>query len=148
MIVHLQCSSASDPCSRRPVLLCVDDARSALLARAHVLSSHGYEVIATDSAEEALCALWEYPVNAIVTDYEMPGMNGAQFAAHVKRGSWACPILLHSGCTEIPPSALRYMDAFVAKGQSVSHFLREVDSFIARLGGGLANGTHDAGHAV
>ncbi len=132
MIVHLQGCSASERCSKPPVLLCVDDSAQALLARAHVLSSHGYEVIATDSPEQALGALWEHDVDAVVTDFEMPRMNGAQFAAKVKTGAFPCPILLYSGCADIPVSALHYVDAIAPKGQPVKHFLAQVDSFVVQ----------------
>jgi len=62
----------------------------------------------------------------------MPDMDGGQFAAHVKSGSRSCPILLHSGCADIPVSARRYMDGVASKGQPVAHFLAEIDSLVAR----------------
>jgi CheY-like chemotaxis protein len=114
------------------MLLCVDDSKLALLVRAHVLSRHGYDVIAADNGAEALTALWEQRFDAIITDYEMPDMDGGQFAAHVKSGSRSCPILLHSGCAEIPVSATRHMDVVAPKGQPVAHFLAEIDSLVAR----------------
>ena len=140
MILHLQSSSATDHILRSPVLLCVDDAKSALLLRAHVLSRHGYNVIAVDNAVEALSALWEQQVDAIITDYEMPDMDGGEFAAHVKSGSHSCPILLHSGCADIPASAIRYMDVVAPKGQPVAHFLAEIDSLIARTSAASTDG--------
>lgn len=130
MILHLQSSSTPDYGLRSPVLLCVDDARLALRLRADVLSRHGYNVIAVDNAEEALRVLWDHRVDGIITDYEMPGMDGGQFAAKVKFRAHSCPILLHSGCSDVPSSAMQHMDAVAPKGQSVASFLANVDSFL------------------
>jgi CheY-like chemotaxis protein len=139
MIIHLRASSVHESLSRPLVLLCVDDSQPGLLVRAHVLSKHGYEVIATDSAEQALDTLDRRNIDGIVTDYEMPGMNGGQLAACVKSSACPLPVLLHSGSTDIPASALLCVDAISPKGQTVERFLAAVDAFVASMISGVVD---------
>jgi len=113
---------------RPPVVLCVDDDRGTLVASAHLLSTRGYDVIATDCAKLALGVLQEQGVDIIVTDYDMPGMNGAHFAARVKAEKYGKPILLRSGFLNITPSATRNVDALSPKGRSAESFLADVDA--------------------
>lgn len=130
MIIHLQpaCEYAQSP--KAPVLLCVDDTKLALLASAHVLASHGFEVIATDNTDQAVRLLAGHAIDAVITDYEMPGLNGGRFAAHVKTCGLPLPVVLHSGCADIPWSALRHVDVVAPKGQPVARFLADVDSIL------------------
>jgi response regulator RpfG family c-di-GMP phosphodiesterase len=132
MILHLQPARACGRSLKSPVLLCVDDSKLALLASAHVLASHGYEVIATDNTDQAIRILLDYFIDAVVTDYEMPNMNGGQFAAYVKSCPSPRPVLLHSGCMGIPAYALRYVDVIAPKGQPIASFLADVESLLAQ----------------
>jgi DNA-binding response OmpR family regulator len=48
------------------------------------LEARGYRVLTTDSPDLALRRLAEEPIDAMIVDYEMPGMNGAILAALAK----------------------------------------------------------------
>ena len=74
-------STPSDP-SR---VLVVDDHPSAREAVADVLRRAGYQVGTCASATEALARLANQPANVIVTDLQMPGMDGLQFIREVER---------------------------------------------------------------
>ncbi|MEM6797939.1 MAG: sigma-54 dependent transcriptional regulator [Planctomycetota bacterium] len=65
--------------------LVVDDHASARQSVADVLSLAGYQVAACASAVEALNRLAEQPVDVVVTDLQMPGMNGLEFIAEIGR---------------------------------------------------------------
>lgn len=131
MILHRQASAARGGASRAKVLLCVDDSQLALQVCAQVLSLHGYEVIAADNAEQALDALDGHPIDAIVTDYQMAGMNGGQLAAQVKSSAHPIPVLLYTGCADIPACAIACVDAIIPKGRTVGALLTAVDSCFA-----------------
>jgi response regulator RpfG family c-di-GMP phosphodiesterase len=132
MIFNMQATAKRGPPGNVLRLLCVDDSRLALLASAHILCRHGYEVIATDIVAEALQAHQEYVMDAVVTGYEMPGMSGSSFAALVKSSPSSPPILLHSACESIPLSVSPFIDAFIPKGQPVKKFLNAIDLLLAR----------------
>ncbi|MFJ4095175.1 two-component system response regulator [Kitasatospora sp. NPDC089913] len=70
----------------RPKVLLVDDRRPNLMALEAVLHTHGHEVVSVSSGQEALKALLESDDFAvIILDVQMPGMDGYETAAHIKR---------------------------------------------------------------
>lgn len=89
--------------ARRSVILCVDDEKISLLVRTRVLEKAGYEVISANSAAEALEVLQSRPVDLVLTDLIMPGMNGAELAREVKTQNPSLPVILFSGVNEMPP---------------------------------------------
>jgi chemotaxis protein histidine kinase CheA/ActR/RegA family two-component response regulator len=69
---------------RRSRVLVVDDSLSVRRAVATLLEDHGYEVaLARDGLEAAKCLEASRP-DALLTDLEMPNMNGLELAAHVR----------------------------------------------------------------
>ncbi len=65
-------------------LLIVDDEPGILKALTRTFRAESYEVLTAASGEEALARLAETPVQVIVSDYMMPGMNGAELLKQVK----------------------------------------------------------------
>jgi PAS domain S-box-containing protein len=70
--------------SAQPRVLLVDDDPDVLTLSARALRPDGYEVICAGSGDAALQLLRERRVDVVVSDFSMPGMNGAQFLARVK----------------------------------------------------------------
>lgn len=84
-------------------VLAVDDDPLVLTNTAAMLEDAGHRVLQATSGAQALQLLAENSVDVLVTDFAMPGMNGAQLvdAAHVQ---WpALAVLLVSGYAELPP---------------------------------------------
>lgn len=71
---------AIDPSNPPPAsVLLVDDEPSVLSALRRLLRPHGYRLQQATSGAEALALLNEAPVDLIISDMRMPGMDGAQF---------------------------------------------------------------------
>jgi CheY-like chemotaxis protein len=70
---------------RAAKILMVDDRPENLLALEAILQGLGYELIKASSGEEALKCLLTTDVAVILLDVQMPGMDGFETAAHVKR---------------------------------------------------------------
>ncbi|KAB8158882.1 response regulator [Streptomyces sp. 3MP-14] len=71
-----------------PRILVVDDEHSNVLALTGVLTSLGQELVTASSGHEALKALLTHDDFAvIIMDVQMPGMDGYETAAHIKRRS-------------------------------------------------------------
>jgi CheY-like chemotaxis protein len=70
---------------RSAKILMVDDRPENLLALEAILQGLGYELIKASSGEEALKCLLTTDVAVILLDVQMPGMDGFETAAHVKR---------------------------------------------------------------
>ena len=66
-------------------ILMVDDRPENLLALEAILQGLGHELIKATSGEEALKCLLTTDVAVILLDVQMPGMDGFDTAAHVKR---------------------------------------------------------------
>ena len=66
-------------------VLLVDDEPNILTALKRALRKEPYEVITAGSAKEALALLDECYVDVIVSDHDMPGMNGTQFLSMVSK---------------------------------------------------------------
>ncbi|NJD91251.1 MAG: response regulator [Geobacter sp.] len=66
-------------------ILLVDDEENARLALSRLLSREGYIVDAVSNGFEALDHLREHDVNLIVTDINMPEMDGITFLREVNR---------------------------------------------------------------
>jgi len=56
----------------------VDDDESVCRSTARLLERIGFEVTPLRSGAEALAFVQQHPVDAIVTDHQMPGMSGAE----------------------------------------------------------------------
>jgi CheY-like chemotaxis protein len=70
---------------RSAKILMVDDRPENLLALEAILQGLGHELIRAASGEEALKVLLTTDVAIILLDVQMPGMDGFETAAHVKR---------------------------------------------------------------
>ncbi len=62
-----------DESGHRPLVLVVDDIRSARIVAERILRRHGYEVISAENVAAALSALASHPVSAVVADWAIPG---------------------------------------------------------------------------
>ncbi len=80
-------------------VLVVDDEKNIRRTLRMVLEGDGLEVRDVESAEAAMQALLEEPIDAVVTDVGLPGMSGIELLQHIRRmGSWArIPVLVISG---------------------------------------------------
>ncbi len=75
-------------------VLVVDDHASAHEAVADVLRQADYEVATCASATEALARLGRQQVELVVTDLQMPGMNGLEFIREIERRRLPVEVLM------------------------------------------------------
>ncbi|MBZ5681187.1 MAG: response regulator [Acidobacteriia bacterium] len=101
----------------KTTILCVDDHWNGLLGRKMLLESHGYRVLEATGGEEGMKLFHTHAVDAVVLDYQMPGMNGDVVAAKMKRLKAHVPIMLLSAFGPLPKNKLRSVDTFLPKAQ-------------------------------
>jgi DNA-binding NtrC family response regulator len=75
-------------------VLVVDDHAPARESIADVLRCAGYEVAICASATEALARLADRPVDVVVTDLQMPGMDGLEFIREIERRRLGVQVLM------------------------------------------------------
>ena len=69
---------------RRVRILLVDDSLVTREMERRLLEDAGFHVSAASDAQEALALLGEEPFDCVVTDIEMPGMDGFELTAHLR----------------------------------------------------------------
>jgi DNA-binding NtrC family response regulator len=98
----------------KDIILCVDDDESVLMLRQALLSAEGREVVTAISAAAALDVLAKRPVDLVITDQLMKGMNGPELAVQIKKQSPQVKALILSGLYELE-GATDNADAFMCK---------------------------------
>jgi two-component system, response regulator PdtaR len=81
-------------------ILVVDDHVDLAENIAEILSGAGYQTATADSAEAALVQLDREPFAAVITDYRLPGLSGAQLITEVRRRGLGIPAVVMSAYTD------------------------------------------------
>jgi len=113
------------------MILCVDDEETALVLRRAVLQRAGYQVITAQSGSEALQYVASGDFALVLSDYLMPGMNGAELTKHIKTTHPDIPVLLISGLNE-PPSDAAVAEGFISKPVGPETLCEEVAALLSR----------------
>jgi two-component system, chemotaxis family, chemotaxis protein CheY len=77
-------------------VLTVDDSRTILAMLHHTLSNAGFEVLQAEDGQKGLNVLAKEKVDVVITDINMPVMDGIEFIKHVRAaGTYhSLPILI------------------------------------------------------
>lgn len=115
----------------KATILCIDNHWNGLVGRKTLLEQSGYEVLEATRGDEGLNLFLSRPVDAVVLDYQVPGMNGAEVAAKMKRINAHVPIMLLSACCPLQKSRLRAVDSFLSKSQPATTFLSALQELLS-----------------
>ncbi|HKR83053.1 MAG TPA: response regulator [Terriglobales bacterium] len=110
----------------RPTLLWIDDFQVGLEMYRSMFERLGYRVLTATCGEAALQIAAREPIDLVVTDYEMPGMNGEAVAIALKVLKSDLPIILFSGSTMVSTRALQVVDACCDKAGSREELLAAI----------------------
>jgi CheY-like chemotaxis protein len=84
-------------------VLVVDDDPLVVAGTAEMLEDLGHQPIEASSGVGALALLGaDSAIDVVVTDYAMPGMNGAELAAKIRLGWPHLPVAIISGYAALP----------------------------------------------
>ncbi|MGZ3459821.1 MAG: response regulator [Archangium sp.] len=127
-----------EPGVKPQCVLLVDDSRSIRTLLKIYLMARSFEYIEAESAEAALKVLDTQPVDLILTDFHMDGMNGADFAAAVRAHRdvkvMKIPILMMTGdanAAEVRNKGQKAgINAFVRKPVSCAQLMTLVDTIL------------------
>ena len=107
---------------RRREILCIDDDVQSLNVRRILLESMGYQVWTELDAQHGLRSFQDHSIDAVVMDYEMPGMNGGEAAAAMKAIRPEVPVLILSALPWLPEGAPQEsIDGFIHKGEPLKY---------------------------
>jgi len=78
-------------------ILIVDDNKAILDVLTQVLVRLDYEVVRADNGDQGLDLFLRGPYDTVLTDYDMPGMDGITLAHHIKEISPQTMVVLMTG---------------------------------------------------
>jgi len=84
----------------RAQILIVDDHADLAENLAEILAAAGYDAVTAPSAEAGLARIDAGGITALVTDYRLPGMTGAQLIAELRRRGDRMPAVVMSAFTD------------------------------------------------
>ena len=114
----------------KATILCIDDHWKGLIARKMLLEKNGYQVLEASGVDEGLKLFASRSVDAVVLDYQMPGVGGDVVAEKMKRINSPVPIMLLSAYGPLPKKKLRSVDSFLMKSQSPDILLSKLKGLL------------------
>ena len=114
----------------KATILCIEDHWKGLIARKMLLEKNGYEVLEASAVDEGLRLFLSRNIDAVLLDYQMPGMNGDLVAAKMKRINSHVPIMLLSAYGPLPKKKLRSVDSFLTKSQPENVLLSKLQGLL------------------
>ena len=114
-------------------ILVVDDNKFLRIAVSKMLSRLGYEVLSADSGEKGLSIFLKNKFHIVLSDYEMPGMDGVALACSIKKSSPRTPVVIMTGAGR--ETVLARKTTAVDEVISKPFTLAEIDETIQNLSG-------------
>jgi len=127
---------AKYPAAKRTIL-CIDDDEAILRYEKALLERSGYAVLTAGSAQHGLLLATMCKCDAVLVDFEMPGMNGHEVACEIKLVKPEVVVILLSG-SDVPTNVLAFVDAFVPKLEASRQLLPMIAKLCARTAEGTA----------
>jgi CheY-like chemotaxis protein len=113
-----------------PIVLCIDDELVGLQIRKILLERAGYRVLTAKEGTEGLEIFAREPVQAVVLDYAMPGMHGAEVAAQMRQIKPQIPIVLLSAYMGLPREVTSLVDIYMTKGEGAPRLLERLGTVL------------------
>jgi len=129
----MQASQQSEHVPPPQLVLCIDDEIIGLKIRRLLLERAGYEVLSALEGTEGLEIFAREPVQAVVLDFAMPGMNGAEVAARMRELKPNVPILLLSAYLGLPREVTSLVDVYMTKGEGAPVLLDKLDAMLSTV---------------
>ena len=96
-----------------------------------LLERAGYNVVSAMEGNEGIDIFAREPVSAVVLDYAMPGMNGAEVATRMREIKPDVPILLLSAYVGLPAEVTCLVDVYMTKGEGAPTLLQKLRTMLA-----------------
>ncbi|MFA7166787.1 MAG: response regulator [Desulfoplanes sp.] len=112
-------------------ILLVDDEERFLSSARKVFRHQGIEILTADSGIMALKILQDNPVDAVILDVKMPGMNGMQTLEKIKTDHPDIQVILLTGhaTTESAEEGMRYgASGYLVKPVDLGELLQKAKS--------------------
>ncbi|MBU1140549.1 MAG: sigma-54 dependent transcriptional regulator [Proteobacteria bacterium] len=82
-------------------ILVVDDEPNYLVVLSELLRDEGFEVFTAPDGKEGMVAIQEVDLDLVITDMQMPGMDGLQFLQKIKEVNNDLPVIMITAFAEV-----------------------------------------------
>ena len=125
-----------DPAERRPTVMLVDDSVSIRKFVGQMLEKAGFQVVTAIDGQDALAQLVERNVDAVVTDLEMPRLNGYGLIEDLRRrpATREVPVIVmttRAGAKHVDLARRLGVRHYVTKPVDEQSFVRIVESVVS-----------------
>ncbi len=128
-------------------ILCIDDQLPGLEVRKAFLEAGGYRALIAGSGPEGLQIAANQPVDLVLLDYRMEGMDGVEVATRLRKLYPQLPVIMLTGyALELPRQAAQRVNRVIAKGRSARELLQAIEQLLGENAGKQAwqsTGTDD-----
>lgn len=111
-------------------ILCIDDESAALSVRKRVLETAGHQVVTARSGQEGIELFRSEPLDLVLLDYWMPGMNGILTARELRRIKSSVPIIILSGLAQLPDETMGVVDRWNLKDEGPEFLLNTIKALL------------------
>jgi CheY-like chemotaxis protein len=116
-------------------ILCIDDEETILFTRRFLLERAGYRVLTASTGKEGIAIFRDQPIDMVILDYWMAGLNGLDVATEMRRINRKTPIIISSGYAPILDEGLGRVDLWLRKGEGdATQLLTAVTELLSRNG--------------
>ena len=112
------------------LVLCIDDERIGLRVRKLLLERAGYEVLTAPDGPSGLTSFENNPIEVVLLDYSMPGMDGGEVAAQMRRSKPEVPILLLSAYVGLPAEIDGLVNGYLTKADDAATLLERLHNLL------------------
>jgi CheY-like chemotaxis protein len=112
------------------LVLCVDDELVGLQIRKILLERAGYRVLTASDGPSGLEIFAAEPVEAVILDYSMPGMDGGEVAVRMRQTKPQVPIILLSAYMGLSAEVTSVVDLHMTKGEGAPVLLEKLNSLL------------------
>jgi DNA-binding NtrC family response regulator len=96
-----------------------------------VLGTRGYTVLTAPDGFVGIAITRTHSIDVVITDFQMPGMDGSQVAELLLKEKPKLPVLICSGCPDEVPARVRYgVYNFLSKGDGPNDLLAMVEKLL------------------
>lgn len=124
-----------EPPGSAPTVFVVDDDVSFLRASSRLLRAAGFQVVIHNSAAEFLAMLKADMAGCVISDLQMPGMDGMALQEALRKAGHTLPVIFLSGHGDIPTAVQamhRGAEDFLTKHSAKADLLAAVNRALAR----------------
>ena len=112
-------------------IVCIDDDLDTLIGYQSLLWNHGYNVLISTNGSQGVELVKSLPIDAVILDFQMPGMDGGMVATQIKEFKPNVPVMMLTAHESLPDEVLDQVDMFFPKGESTQELLAALHAMLS-----------------